>query len=117
MRISVSSESLACAAVALGLLFTSTAPRLAAAPRQPVRHTVTIDGTRFQPDDLAVRPGESVTWINRDPFPHTVTATAGGFDSKEIQPGKSWTFKSSKKGELTYACTLHPTMKGTLRVK
>jgi plastocyanin len=46
-----------------------------------------------------------------------VTATAGGFDSKEIQPGESWTYKASKKGELAYACTLHPTMKGTLRVK
>jgi plastocyanin len=87
----------------------------AAAPH--ARHTVTIDGTRFQPDDLALEPGESVIWINRDPFPHTVTATAGTFDSKEIQPGGTWTYKARKKGELKYVCTLHPTMKGTLRVK
>lgn len=115
MRISVSSGSLVCAAAALGLLVSSMAPRALAA--KPFTHTVTIDGTRFQPDDLAIKPGESVIWVNHDPFPHTVTATAGRFDSKEIQPGKSWTYKSSTKGELTYACTLHPTMKGTLRVK
>jgi plastocyanin len=103
-----------CVAVALGLLVESRIPRAA---ERPVTHTVAIDGTRFQPDDLAIAPGESVTWINRDPFPHTVTATAGTFDSKEIQPGESWTYKAPKKGDLTYVCMLHPTMKGTLRVK
>jgi plastocyanin len=114
MRIRASWGFVVCAAVALGLLAGSSAPR-AAGP--PVTHTVAIDGTRFQPDDLAIAPGESVTWINRDPFPHTVTATAGTFDSKEIQPGESWTYKAPKKGVLAYVCTLHPTMKGTLRVK
>jgi plastocyanin len=112
MRISAS--FLVCAAVALGLLVGRRAPR-AAAPL--ATHTVTIDGTRFQPDDLVIMPGESVVWINRDPFPHTVTASAGTFDSKEIQPGRSWTYKAPKTGDLTYVCTLHPTMKGTLRVR
>jgi plastocyanin len=114
MRISASCGFVVCAAVALGLLVGSRAPR-AAAPL--VTHTVTIDGTRFQPDDLVIEPGDSVVWINRDPFPHTVTGTAGTFDSKEIQPGSSWTYKAPKKGEVTYICTLHPTMKGTLRVR
>ena len=114
MNITASRAFVVCAAVALGLLVESRIPRAAA---RPVRHTVTIEGTRFQPDDLVVERGESVVWINRDPFPHTVTATAGPFDSKEIQPGSSRTYKASKKGELTYVCTLHPTMKGTLRVK
>jgi plastocyanin len=114
MSIRASCGFVVCAAVALGLLAGSRAPRAAGSP---VTHTVAIDGTRFQPDDLAIAPGESVTWINRDPFPHTVTATAGTFDSKEIQPGESWTYKAPKKGVLAYVCTLHPTMKGTLRVK
>ena len=114
MRISASRGFVVCAAVALGLLVFSRIPR-AAAPI--VTHTVTIEGTRFQPADLVIGPRESVVWINHDPFPHTVTATAGSFDSKEIQPGESWTYKAPKKGEVTYVCTLHPTMKGTLRVK
>ncbi len=114
MRSSVSCGFVACAAVALGMLADSIAPRAAA----PVAtHTVTIDGTRFQPDDLAIASGDSVVWLNRDPFPHTVTATAGAFDSTDIQPGSSWTYKAPKKGDLAYVCTLHPTMKGTLRVK
>jgi plastocyanin len=114
MSMSASRGFVVCAAVALGLLVGGRIPR-AAAPT--VTHIVTIEGTRFQPDDLVIRPGESVVWTNRDPFPHTVTATAGTFDSKEIQPGESWTYKAPKKGELTYVCTLHLTMKGTLRVR
>ena len=117
MRISILCGSLVCAAVAGGLLVSSMAPRAAAAPSAPVTHTVTIDGTRFQPDDLAIKPGESVVWVNHDPFPHTVTASAGSFDSKEIEPGKSWTYTAPAKGDLAYTCTLHPTMKGTLRVQ
>jgi plastocyanin len=90
------------------------APR-AAAP--DVTHTVTIEGARFSPEHLVVKPGESVVWINRDLFPHTATATAGAFDSKEIQPGGSWTYKASKNGELKYVCTLHPTMTGVVEVR
>jgi plastocyanin len=52
--------------------------------------------------------------VNRDPFPHT--ATSAKFDSKDIAPGASWTFTAKAPGELPYVCTLHPTMKGTLRV-
>jgi plastocyanin len=55
-------------------------------------------------------------WINKDPFPHTVTA-AGKFDSKEIKPGESWSYKVQQAGDVSYICTLHPTMKATLHVK
>jgi plastocyanin len=90
----------------------------AAAVRPGVTHTVKIDGTRFDPDDLAVDAGDSIEWVNQDPFPHSVTSTeAGKFDSKEIPPGKSWTYKPSHKGTFAYTCTIHPTMKAKLRVK
>jgi plastocyanin len=55
-------------------------------------------------------------WTNKDPFPHTATATGGAFDSKPIAPGKSFTFTPTAKGDYPYKCTLHPTMLGTLHV-
>jgi plastocyanin len=58
-----------------------------------------------------------VTWINKDPFPHTVTSKEGRFDSREIAAGKSWSFTPRKAGAFAYVCTLHPTMKGVLRVE
>jgi plastocyanin len=114
MRVSSTSCGfLVCAVIALGLLVNSMAPRAAAPPT----HTVTIDAMRFQPENLTVKPGDSVVWVNRDPFPHTVTATAGTFDSKEIAAGESWTLTSAREGDFAYTCILHPTMKGAVRVK
>ena len=34
-----------------------------------------------------------------------MTSTAGGFDSHEIAPGKSWKYTATKKGEFAYVCT------------
>ena len=89
----------------------------AAHARKPATHTVTMEATGFEPAVLTIKAGDSVVWVNKDPFPHTATSKAGGFDSQVILAGKSWSFTPSKKGEFAYVCTLHPTMKATLRVK
>jgi plastocyanin len=66
---------------------------------------------------LTVRKGDSVVWVNKDPFPHTATSKSGKFDSGTIDAGKSWKLTPRTTGEFGYVCALHPTMKGTLRVK
>ena len=88
-----------------------------AAGRRPVTHTVTMDGTAFVPRELTVRSGDTVVWVNKDPFPHTATAKAGAFDSRSVDAGKSWSYRTEKKGEFAYLCAFHPTMTGTLRVE
>ena len=80
-------------------------------------HTVTLDGMRFQPDDLTVASGDTVVWVNKDLVAHTATSEAGGFDSSTIQPEESWKVTVKKKGEFPYLCRLHPTMQAVLRVK
>jgi len=102
---------LACAA-ALSLLVGAIGPVAAA----PATHTVVIDAVKFEPESITIKRGETVVWVNKDPFPHTVTAK-GAFDSKEIPAGKSWRYTARKAGEYRYICTLHPTMKGTLKVE
>lgn len=79
-------------------------------------HTVIIEGMRFTPATLTVRRGDRITWINKDPFPHTVTA-AGKFDSHQIAPDRSWTYVARKAGEYDYVCTLHVGMKGRVLVR
>jgi plastocyanin len=106
---------LALMVVALSLLVLDASAGEAA--RKPKTHTVVIEGTSFEPASLTVASGDSVVWLNKDPFPHTATSTAGGFDSQEIQPGESWRYVARKKGDFAYICTLHTTMKGMLRVK
>ncbi|HEX7088060.1 MAG TPA: plastocyanin/azurin family copper-binding protein [Vicinamibacterales bacterium] len=84
---------------------------------KPAGHTVTMEATSFAPVVLTIRQGDSVTWVNKDPFPHTAASGAAGFGSPIILAGKSWTHTFEKKGEFDYVCTLHPTMKAKLRVK
>jgi plastocyanin len=88
---------------------------LRARAAKPVVHTVTIDGTAYQPAQLVVHAGDTVVWQNKDLFPHTVTSK-GSFDSDVLVNGKSWQFTARKKGTFDYACLFHPTMKGRLTV-
>jgi plastocyanin len=100
------------AALAAAGLLLAGAALAADAPR----NTVVIDGTRYAPATLTVKRGTTVAFVNRDPFPHTVTST-GHFDSKEIAANKTWKFKAKEAGRFDYICTLHPNMKGTLVVE
>ncbi len=95
------------------------AKRLHAAPASTssAKHTVTIEGMRFQPESLTVARGETVVWVNKDLVQHTATSQAGHFDSKIIEPGNSWQFTPRENGEFAYICTLHPTMKAMLLVR
>jgi plastocyanin len=96
-------------------------PGIAAAdePRAPqvTTHTVVIENMQFSPAELRVQRGERIVWVNKDLFPHTVTAVSHAFDSGSIAANSSWTYVARKAGEYAYGCTFHPTMKGTLKVQ
>ena len=104
-------------AAALAALCWSMGHAVAADAPKAAMHMVAIDGTAFQPTALTVKVGDSIVWVNKDPFPHTVTSATGGFDSHEIASGKSWQYTATKKGEFSYICVFHPTMKATLKVE
>jgi plastocyanin len=86
-------------------------------PPPPQTHSVTIEGMRFQPEDLTVQAGDTIVWTNKDVFAHTATA-AGRFDSRQIDAnGGSWRYSPSAAGDVPYICDLHPTMKAMVRIK
>ena len=86
-------------------------------PPPPQTHTVTIEGMRFQPEDLTVHAGDTIVWTNKDVFAHTATA-AGKFDSRQIDAnGGSWRYTPGAAGDVPYICDLHPTMKAMVRIK
>ena len=86
------------------------------AARKPATHTVTIDGARFSPAEIDARVGDIVVWVNKDILAHTATSKDGKFDSKVIQPGKTWKYVARTQGEFAYTCSFHP-MNGRLRVR
>jgi|SRR6185437_14989581 len=79
-------------------------------------YLVSIENMQFIPQKLTVRVGDRVQWVNKDLVPHTATADVKAFDSRSIAPNASWNFVAHHAGEYGYACTFHPTMKGTLTV-
>ena len=89
----------------------------AAEPAKRAVHTVTIEAMKYSPEHLTVHAGDTVVWINKDLFPHTVTDVSKRFDSHEIKPNASWRYVAKARGEFAYVCTLHPTMKGALVVE
>ena len=75
--------------------------------------------TYYSPTAITVVIGvnNTVTWINNDVAPHTVTANDGSFDSGIFNQGQSWTHTFTTPGTYTYHCTIHPSMSGTITVK
>lgn len=117
MQSQFSNRALVSLVAALGLVMVSMAQGAAAGAAKPATHKVTIEGTKFDAADVTVTTGDSVVWVNKDPYPHTATSKTGGFDSKDIATGKSWKYVARKKGDFAYVCTIHPSMKGTIHVK
>jgi len=70
----------------------------------------------FVPDEIEIKPGDSVTWVNEDADVHTITSwreyqdEAGTvyadigkiWDSGDIAPGKSFTRKFNEAGTFEY---------------
>lgn len=83
---------------------------------QSNQQTVSIRDFSFEPAQLSVEPGTTVTWTNEGNEPHTVTADNGLFDSGVLYPGDSYSVQFDGMGTLSYYCTLHPSMTGGITV-
>lgn len=77
---------------------------------------VMIDNFTFEPQQLTVKVGTTVTWKNRDDIPHTVVS-AGKFRSKTLDTDDSFSFTFTASGDYTYFCSLHPHMTGMIKVE
>jgi len=93
---------------------TVTSPRGRARAASSV--SVTTGDYFFSPASVSVAVGDTVTWHNSGQQPHTATADDGSFDTGTIQPGGSGSHTFNTAGTFSYICTIHPNMKGTVRV-
>ena len=87
----------------------------------------------YDPPQMFVTVGDTVTWYNDDKEGHTVTSGEGSgrfgwmsdnfgtpnniFDSGRFMPGESWSYKFEDSGTFSYYCTIHPWMEGILIVE
>lgn len=88
-------------------------------PSQAADTIVKVDSEKFDPPEITVAPGASVTWQNTDTSGvHTAKADDGSFDTGYIDPGgSSQPIPFSKAGSFPYICELHPYKTGTVHVK
>lgn len=77
---------------------------------------VHIDNFTFQPPELTVKVGTTITWTNRDDIPHTVVS-AGKFRSKTLDTDDKFSFTFTNAGDYKYFCSLHPHMTGMIKVE
>jgi len=85
--------------------------------RPATEHTVEIRDFAFVPATLRVRPGDRITWINRDIAPHTVTATDESWDSGEMAQGATYTHTVKADQTNSYFCRFHPSMSAKLDIR
>jgi plastocyanin len=84
---------------------------------------VSMKDIAFNPSNVTVAKGGSVTWTNDESVGHDVTKESGpGPDFKSGDPGAlnggdTFTQKFDTAGTVKYVCTVHPGMEGTVTVK
>ncbi len=81
--------------------------------------SVSIHNFAFQPGDIAVSLGTTVTWTNDDTVAHTVTSLSGApvaFNSGTVNPGGSFSHTFTTPGSYPYYCQIHPFMMGNVTV-
>lgn len=88
-----------------------------AGPTAPAGTSVTMAGSRFAPETLAIAAGETVRWFNDDALPHTVSASDGSWDSGNLVPGQAFERRFDGAGSYPYLCRYHPRMVGTIVVE
>jgi plastocyanin len=80
---------------------------------------VSIDNFAFDPKELVVAAGTTVTWVNADDVPHTATSSSSPplFDSKTLHTNDKFSFGFKTPGAFDYFCKAHPHMTGKIIVK
>ena len=90
---------------------------LSAAAQKTVE--VTIRDYRFSPQEIRIKAGESVKWINAEKrTSHSVLFPAeNGIESERLFPDESWQRTFKQPGVYKYRCGPHEEMTGTVIVE
>jgi plastocyanin len=73
-------------------------------------HNVIQKGRRFNPAEITIRKGDSLTFSNNDEFIHQIYAS-DLFDSEERNPGQNLKENFTQAGTFEVHCHIHPKMK------
>ena len=93
----------------------------AESPSQARQDLLTVTIVNFAHENLSVRTGTTVTWVNDDRASHTTTSGAQGeqthiWDSGNLVQSATFSFTFNEVGTFPYFCSIHPAMIATVTV-
>jgi plastocyanin len=71
----------------------------------------------FDPKEVTIKVGDTVTWLNKDAPQHDVVAENGEFKSDLLELDATFSFTFAQAGTFPYYCSVHPGMTGTVVVQ
>ena len=80
------------------------------------KNEILIKNNAFNPIIIATKVGDTITWVNEDPFDHQVKETNGEFDSGVIAKDATFSFTFTKEGTFEYSDPTHSFMTGKINV-
>ena len=82
--------------------------------------TIIIKGFAYEPVDVKIKVGDTITWTNQDDTAHTVTSAESApakIDSGLFGKGESFSYTFKDAGRYDYYCMPHPYMKASIVVE
>lgn len=76
---------------------------------------VYIRGFEVLPQEISIKPGETIKWTNYNDYPHELIIEDLDF-KHEMQPGEIFSLKINRKGEYNYTLSIHNFL-GKINVK
>jgi plastocyanin len=95
-----------------GIAFGTGVERAAAADT-----TIAVEDFRFAPETHVVLPGDTVSFLNTGAASHNIVASDGSFNTSILHPGDRSFAIPIGSASVTYSCSLHENMTGTIIVQ
>jgi plastocyanin len=80
--------------------------------------TITQKGRVFSSEEVTIKKGGTLTFLNDDSVPHNILSTSKGneFNLGSQAPGASTDVTFKEAGDVLILCAIHPRMKMTVKV-
>jgi plastocyanin len=82
------------------------------------QHSIMQKGRMFSENEVALKKGDSLLFVNDDNITHNILSTTPGYEFNlgSQSPGASSPVTFNKVGEIMVLCAIHPRMKLTVTV-
>lgn len=80
--------------------------------------TITQKGRAFSSEEVSLKKGEALTFLNDDSVPHNIMSTSKGneFNLGSQAPGTATDVSFKESGDVLVICAIHPRMKMMVKV-